>query len=784
MSKIKTDSSVCWKAIWIQSPIYGGPRTGAPCPYFRKAFSLDQPVAQATLHITALGLYEAEINGKKVGKGELTPGWTEYHKRLHFHSYDVTSLLQAGSNAIGAILGDGWFCGHVAWMNRQIYGDRPNLLAQLEIRHPDGSTRHIVSDGSWKTTTGPILESDLLMGESYDARREIGEWSLPSCDESHWQPALEVVPEVDPALSISPIAPVRRIQEIAPVSAKPIGDHTKRGAAGYLYDLGQNFAGRVRIRVQAGAGRALILRHGEMLENPGAVHTANLRQARATDVYVCKSGDWETWEPRFTYHGFRYVAIMGFNPGDLCEVKGVVLHNDLEETGKLSCSNPLLNQLAHCIRWGLKSNFIEVPTDCPSRDERMGWTGDAGFIVETATFFMDVRAFYKKYCRDIRDTQGTEGDVPLAAPMLYHGYEIGKPGDGGPAWSDAIFICPWAVYRTYGDLEVLRDNYPAMKAYHQYLAKNRVKDGIRSHPDADPWGGFGDWIALDGSGDDKAATPKDLIGTAFYARDAEIMARTAALLGLENEAQAHWRKREAIVRAFRNRFCTPEGFLYSDTQTSYVLALKFNLLPDAARATAAARLASKICSNKNHLATGLVGTPHLLDVLEDHGYLDMAYTLLEQETCPSWLYFVKNGATTMWERWDGWSPEQGFHTSKMNSFNNHAFGSVGAWMVRSMAGLSQEEDSAGYERIVFRPRPGGTIKHSEATLKTARGEVGIAWSLKDGTLAVEVVVPSGSTARMDPPAGFAAASPLEVGPGRHQWTLRKILSTSAIASDK
>jgi alpha-L-rhamnosidase len=747
------------QAKWIGSSITGGTIAMAPCPYLRKSFQMPQGIQSAQLSVTARGLYECEINGRRVGDLVFAPGWTNYRRTIQYQTYDVTALLREGENVLGAILGDGWFCGHVGWQKRQFYGERPGLLAQLSVVLADGSTVVIASDPSWKTSSGPILESDIMAGETYDARLEIGDWSAPAYDDAAWGAAL-VQPDSEATLVPMIGPPSRKFEELT----SPPGRKAKNWPPDALmYDFGQNFTGRVRLRVEAPRGTTFTLRFAEILDPDGNIYTENLRSARATDYYTCKGGGPEVWESRFTFHGFRHVEVRGCKPEFKVEVTGLVLHSDMAVTGHFACSNPLLNQLQHNILWGQKSNFLDVPTDCPQRDERLGWTGDAQVFIRTAAFNMDVRGFFHKWMRDVRDAQGAAGEIPCFCP------DIGgmDKSDGGPAWSDATIICPWTIYLCYGDRKILEDHYASMVRFMDFLAKDRCAGVIRSHPDVDAWGGFGDWLALDGGTKTEGMTPRDLIGTAFYAYDAGIMAEVARVLGRKDEAETYRVLREKIAEAFRRRFVTPDGLIMSGTQTAYVLALRFGLLAEETRPTAARELVRDIEQRKFHLATGFVGTPYLLSVLEENGHLDIAYKLLEQETFPSWLFPVKNGATTIWERWDGWTPEKGPQSKGMNSYNHYAYGAVGAWMVSSAAGLELDPQEPGYDHVIFRPRPGGTLTWAEARLQTRHGLAGIRWDLAGGTLKLKLTVPQGSRATLDLPATFASTQK-DFGPGEHE----------------
>lgn len=752
-------------AAWITSPLLGGPRTVAPALHYRRSFNLTVAhKGPVFLHLTALGLCECEINGQRVSDEVFTPGWTDYRKRVYYRSFDVTADLRTGENIIGVILGSGWYCGHVADRDRQFYGDHPALKCAIE--DANGSPL-VASDQDWTFTPGPILANDLLMGEAYDARRELGAWSSPGFADHDWQP---VTLRADPGIALerSPGPPVRR-QEILPAVAMAQPEDVPWQACRRRYDFQQNFAGRLRIRVSGTRGLTLRIRHAEMLDRDGSLYTANLRSALATDYYTLKGEGVETWEPRFTFHGFRYVEI-GW-PGTAAEVtlesvEGVVLHSEVPRTGSFECSHPLLNQLASNIRWGLKGNFLEVPTDCPQRDERLGWTGDAQAFIRTAAFFCDVRTFFHKWMQDLRDAQGPDGAVPPFAPFTG---SFGSPADGGPAWADATFICPWTIYLCYGDLQILREHYASMGRYLDYLAAHKVKDYIRCHPDLDPWGGFGDWLALDGSGRSDGGTPKDLIGTAFYAHAADIMSHTADLLGKPDEAIRYRELRRQIGDAFARRFITSEGFVIGGTQTGYVLALHFDLVPENLRIRTARELVRLIERNGHRIGTGFVGTPYILHVLESTGYLEVAYRLLEQEEFPSWLFPVKNGATTMWEHWDGWTPDKGFKDAGMSSFNHYAYGAVGDWMITTVAGLELDPAEPGYRHIRFKPRPGGSITHARASLQTARGQIAIEWKLVEQALHLVLEIPEGAQATLELPA-TTGCQPERLKSGTHNLT--------------
>jgi alpha-L-rhamnosidase len=738
-----------WSAQWIGATWRGAGQTGAPAPFLRRSFSLAKKPAAARLYISALGLYEAYLNGTRVGDDAFTPGWTDYRKRVQYQVYDVTSQLAAGENVIGAILGDGWYCGHIAAQGRQYYGDRPKLLAQLEVTYADGSREVIATDATWQVAAGPILESDLLMGESYDARQELTGWLAPKAAGA-WQPATIFL---DPGIELSPALtePVRRELDLTPQGVpRPLGGW---GSGGVLYDFGQNLVGTVTLRVKAPAGTTLKLRYGEMLDANGGLYVENLRSARATDCYTCK-GDpsGESWTSRFTFHGFRYAEISGIPKGVTLGADALVahvLHSTLPEAGEFSCSDPLINQLQHNIQWGQRGNYLEVPTDCPQRDERLGWTGDAQAFIRTGAWNRDVAAFFNKWQRDIADAQLATGAVPAVIPSV----DL-VPGDGGPAWADAAVICPWTIYQCYGDVALLRRHFEGLRRYVDYVGTMSL-DQVRLHPDLGHWGGFGDWLALDGSVVRDGATPKDLIATAFYARDAQLLADMARALGDTPAAVRYDELAARVAQAFQRRFVTADGLVTGNTQTSYVLALHFNLVPAALRPKLTAELVRDIRRRGNKLSTGFVGTPYLLHVLAREGQLDVAYQLLEQRQWPSWLYAVTQGATTIWERWDGWTKEKGFQDKAMNSFNHYAYGAVGDWLYQVVAGIELDPRSPAYQHFLLQPRPGGTLTSARAAHRSPHGEIVSSWRRIAETFEWDVTVPPNTTAtaRFPVPAG-------------------------------
>lgn len=767
-----------WKAKWVGAGLTGGPRTTIPAPYLRKSFAIPGAIQAARLYVTAVGLYECSINGQAVSEDVFTPGWTDYNKRIQYQVYDVTRLLHEGENAIGAILGDGWAVGHLGWGSRQNYADRPRLLAQLEVLLTDGRRITIVTDRTWKYQFGPLLENDFLMGEAYDARLEMPGWDKPGFDDKGWLP---VVLFADPgAVLVATNGPtVRRVGELTPIGEPVFRSNfsTQR----YLFDLGQNMVGRVRFKGSAPAGTTITLRFAEVLDADGSLYTANLRAARATDFYTFKGEGEEVWEPRFTFHGFRYVELSGY-PGEVTRdtITGVVLHSDMTPTGEFDCSDPLVNQLQHNIVWSQKGNFLDVPTDCPQRDERQGWTGDIQVFVRTAAFNFNIAGFMTKWLQDVADAQSEQGCIPPIVPKA-----IAQMDDGGPAWADAVIICPWTLYLAYGDRRLLETHYQTMTRFMDFLV-GTSPGYIRCAPDYEGWPGFGDWLSIN------ADTPRDLIGTAFLAYDAGLMAQIATVLGKTREAARYRQLFADVKKAFGARYLkgsqvkrSAEQFsemrkrvesadalsrgnlkatdygpissevfntdLFTPTQTSYVLALHFDLLPEKLRPLAVAELVADIERRGMHLSTGFVGSPYLPHVLSNNGRLDVAYALLNQKTWPSWLYAVTQGATTIWERWDGWTEENGFQDPEMNSFNHYAYGAIGAWLYNTVAGIEIDPAQPGYKHIILRPQPGGGLTRARGRLKTLYGDVVSDWKIANGAFDWTVVVPPNTTATLHLP---------------------------------
>jgi alpha-L-rhamnosidase len=733
-----------WKAQWVGAAYYGGPRTSSPTPYLRKEFNIQRQVISARLYATAVGLYECYLNGFRVGEAVLTPGWTDYSRHIQYQVYDVFELLRPDANTIGAILGDGWGVGHIAWVGRQRYVDRPQFLAQIVLSYSDGSKEIIKTDHTWKVTSGPILEADLLMGESYDARRELTGWSNPGYDDTAWC-SVEVFADQRANLVTTNGPTVKRQEELRPVNIREIPDFANPR---WIFDMGQNMVGWICLRVRGEKGRTITIRYAEALNPDGTLYTINLRTARNIDHYTLKGNEAEIWEPHFTFHGFRYVELLGF-PGVPTEetITGIVIHSEMSPTGTFECSDPLINQLQHNIVWGQKGNFVDVPTDCPQRDERLGWTGDAQVFIRTAAFNMNVASFFTKWTRDLEDAQYPDGAYPAVAPNP----SAWSIGDGGPAWADAGVICPWTIYQCYGDTRLLEERYESMQRFIEFLFQTS-QDGIRCYEDYKGWHGFGDWLALDGSDGREGATSKELIGTAFFAYSTRLMAGIAHILGKDADASRYQTLSEETRKAFVKRFVNEDGTLVGGTQTSYVLALEFDLLPKELRSLAATELVRNIRERDNHLSTGFVGTPYINWVLSAMGYLDIAYALLKQTSWPSWLYSVTQGATTIWERWDGWTHDKGFQDPGMNSFNHYAYGAVGAWMYAVIGGIDIDPEHPGYKHIIMRPQPGGGLTYATAEFQSMYGAIKSAWTQKGDRFDWQITVPANTTATIYVPA--------------------------------
>lgn len=726
-----------------------------PAPLLRREFDVRAEVRRARLYITALGVYEAQLNGTTIGDHVMAPGWTSYHHQLRYQTFDVTGLLQEGCNALGAMLGDGWFRGRLGFGGgrRNIYGDRLALLAQLEIAYADGTTERIITNESWRASTGPILASDIYDGETYDARLEHEGWSGPDYDDEDWAPVRLI--EWNLNTLVAPLGPpLRRIEFISPIEilTSPSGKT--------ILDFGQNLVGKLRLSVQGPAGKTITLRHAEVLQH-GELSIRPLRFAKATDRYTLKGEGMETWEPRFTFHGFRYAEVENW-PGELKldNVDAVVCHSDMERTGWFESSDSLINRLHENVVWSMRGNFFDVPTDCPQRDERLGWTGDLQVFAPTASFLYDASGFLHSWLQDLAaDQQDAGGLVPIVIPNVLAG-----PPTAAAAWGDAAVIVPWVLYQRFGDQSILATQFKSMRAWVDHVAdlagERRLWDqGFQ----------FGDWLdpAAPPENPGAARTSHPLVATAYFARSAELVGRSAGVLGLAEEESHYLSLANEVREAFAKEYITPAGRVLNDAQTAYALAIEFGLLPTPEqRQHAAERLRELVQEDGYHIETGFVGTPLICDALCNTGNYAAAYRLLLQQECPSWLYPVTMGATTIWERWDSMLPDGSVNPGEMTSFNHYALGAVADWLHRTVGGIAPAEP--GYRRIAMRPRPGGGLNHASARHCTPYGITECAWRINNGSIEVNITVPPNTTASVSLPG--RDAEPVEAESGAHSWS--------------
>ncbi|MFI2650967.1 family 78 glycoside hydrolase catalytic domain [Micromonospora fulviviridis] len=698
-------------------------------PLLRRGFRVDGQIARARIYATALGVYRLSLNGRRVGDHELAPGWTDYRRRVQYQTYDVTGQLRQGDNALGAMLGDGWYSGTIASFGTDHYGSRPHLNAQLVIDYTDGRTETIATDGSWRATPGPFLQSDLIQGETYDARRLPPGWDAPGFADTGWSAAILDDPGATGPIVAQADPPVRVVQEL------PARALTQPTPGTWIFDLGQNMVGKVRLKVDGPAGTTVRIRHAEVLNPDGTAYTANLRSARATDLYTLRGGGAEVYEPTFTFHGFRYVELTGF-PGtpDLTTVTGLVMHTDGGLTSEFQTSNAMVNQLHSNITWGQRGNFLSIPTDTPARDERLGWTGDINVFAETATFNMDSLTFLGKWLQDLRDAQSANGAYPDVAPRACC-------GDGATGWADAGITVPYTLWQRYGDTRVVEEHYASMARYASWLQS--TSSGNR-RTNAGP---YLDWLNLEDP------TPAGVIGTAYYAYTIRLLGEMAAAIGRDDDAARYAALAKDIAQAFVDTYVADDGTVQGDSQTGYVLAIGMNLLPEPLRSKAADRLVANVRRHDWHLSTGFLGTPDLLPALSDTGHADVAYRLLLNDTYPSWGYEIGKGATTVWERWNSIMPDGSFGDVSMNSFNHYAYGAVGDWMYRTIAGIQPDPGNPGYTHLTFAPQPGGGLTSARASYRAAQGIIGSDWSLDGrGDMRLRLTVPGNTTATVRIPA--------------------------------
>jgi len=753
-----------WKAQWIAGPEdqTGSEAGPMPATMVRKSFAIGGAVKRATVYVTGLGLYELHLNGRRVGNHLLAPEFTAYDKRIQYQAFDVTDLVVTGENAVGAMLGDGWngeyFFGMPMRQAQRPFGGRRGLIMRLDVELADGRTQMIVTDASWRATrNGPLCSGSLYNGEVYDARMEMPGWDRAGFDDRLWNQAVPADYLASANLVWQRNEPIQVVQELKPVKM------TEPKAGVFVFDMGQNMVGWCRVVVRGPAGTTVTLRYAEMLNDDGTIYTANLRAARQTDTYTKRTGDEEIYEPHFTYHGFRYVELTGleykpwrYNPSykpQASDVVGRVFHSAAPEAGRFQCSSDLTNQIMHMIVWVQRGNLHGIPTDCPQRDERAGWMGDIQAFSQTAMFNMDVAGFFSKWVLDVRDSQTDEGRYPNFAPM-----DRTRWAGGTPAWADAGTVVPWRMYQNYGDTRMLEEHYESARRWVDYVhSKNPNllwEKALGSN--------FNDWLngdtlVMEGWPKTGGAVPSRVLATAFLAHSAEIVAKMAAVLGRPDEARKYGRLFEGIKAAFNEKYVKPDGRIEGDTQAGYALALQFNLLPDALRPKAAKHMVDQFARYNGHMSTGIQTSHRLMLELTRNGYNKEAYRLLNLRTCPSWGFMIDQGATTVWERWDGYVKGRGFQDPKMNSFNHWALGSVGEWIWRCVVGISPDESNPGYKHFTIAPEPGGGLTWARGEYKSIRGAIISDWRLENGAFRLDVTVPVNTTATVSLPTKDAGS---------------------------
>jgi alpha-L-rhamnosidase len=729
-------SSEEWKADWITPDLKGINPLSEEAFLLRKEFTLKPSITSARIYGTGVGLYELFLNGERVGDELLAPGWTSYHKRLQYQTYDVTGQLQNGSNALGIILADGWYKGNLVRENhRNIYGDSRGAFFQIHVTYNDGSEEVIVTDTTWKASTGPILFSEIYHGETYDARLEKEDWSKPTFNDQDWSNTITQEMPITQLVAQENV-PTRVTEVLKPIEAfvTPSGET--------VIDMGQNMVGRIRFTVSAPKGTRIVLKHAEVLDKDGNIYFGNLKLAKQKVEYITKGEGTETFAPHFTFQGFRYVKVEGY-PGQekglpLENFVGEVIHSDMDPAGEFECSNSLINRLQKNIVWGQRGNFLDVPTDCPQRSERLGWTADAQVFIQTALFNYQGGSFFTKWLRDLKADQLPDGNVPFVIPNV-------EGGVGSAAWGDAATIIPWTLYQTYGDKRLLAEQYDSMKAWVEYIrrqGKNEYLWNTGFH--------FGDWLALDAKENSfVGATPKDLIATVFYAYSTRILRDAAEVLGKSEEVQEYSELLNKIIEQFNHEFVSPSGRLVSPTQTAHVVALMFDMIDGKAKERTAHELNELILQNDYHLNTGFVGTPYLCFALSKGGYHETAVKLLMKDDYPSWLYQIKKGATTVWEHWDSIKPDGSFWSDQMNSFNHYAYGSIGNWMYKTIAGLDMDPVSPAYKKIRIEPKFAGIhLTYAKAVYDSMYGKICSSWRLTQEEVEIEVEIPANTTAEI------------------------------------
>lgn len=722
-----------WIANWITSAKTNEVKDLDPCPFFRKDFEVNDNVKCVRIYSTCLGVYQLYLNGNKVSGDLFAPGWTSYNKRLLYQTYDVAKQIVSGKNTIGAILGNGWYKGNLLTFNgedppisKDNYDNRLEFLMQMHITYKNGKEEVVITDNSWKSAYGPIIMSDIYIGEIYDSRLEMDGWATPNFDESNWK-YVKITDAVKNLVSQESL-PVRKVKELIPTQI------FKSPSGGTLIDMGKNMVGWVKFHVTGKAGDKVILQHGEVLDKEGNLFTANLRTAKQIIEYTLNGKNEEVFEPHFTYQGFRYIRIIDYpNEPNIKDFTGIVISSVLEQTLNFRCSNQMINQLQSNILWSQLGNFLSVPTDCPQRDERLGWTGDAQIFISTACFNMNAAPFFSSWLKDLKLDQLNNGTVPYVVPNTVKDLNIGVAG-----WGDAATICPWTLYLIFGDKRILEDQYNSMKAWVEYIKSQTDNTFIWEKGFQ-----FGDWLSLDGK------TPNDYIATAYFAYSTSILVKVATVLNNTIDASTYSKLYKNIINAFRKEYITPTGRIAVSTQTAHVLALAFNLIEKKHIKRTINTLVNLIKENNNHLTTGFLGTPYLCTVLSEYGYNDVAYMLIQQTTYPSWLYEVSKGATTMWEHWDSIKEDGSICCPDMNSFNHYAFGAVGDWLYSIAGGIRVDEDNPGYKHIIIKPQIGPYIDFVCVEYESIYGKIKCNWKkTKNNNMSINITIPANTTASL------------------------------------
>ena len=745
-----------WAAKWIGGPVIGGEEA---FPALRKTFACGKRVRKARLYASGVGMYCLFINGQPVTDEVLLPNFNAYDSWIQYQTFDVTPLLTRGENAVGGWLGNGYYKGRVNFPERperrNIYGDRLGLIAEIVMEYDDGTEERVVTDGSWRVSESPFLRAEIYDGEVYDARREQRGWSDATFDDSAWGRA-SIIPIDQKLLTARCSVPVKVVERLAPVALiqTPLGER--------VLDFGQNFAGWIRFETSAPEGTELLFQFGEALDKDGNFYRDNMRTALAELRYTASGGQ-QSFAPTFTFFGFRYVRVTGW-PGEInmADFTGEVVHSVMERTGSFTCSDERVNRLFLNALWGQRSNFVDTPTDCPQRDERLGWTGDAQVFCATACMNMESDAFYRKYLYDLWKEQQKVGYVPVVVPNILYGLPFWNMTTTG--WGDAATIIPWTLYLYFGDIAILEAQYDSMRAWVDYMRQADL-DGVNRY------GGqhLGDWLAQDTKDPDSVfgLTPTDLIATAYYAYSTMILAKAAKRIGKEEDAAYYTELAGRIREAFRDEYVSANGRVVSETQTAQLLPLHMDLVLPEQRGTVIRHLAERIRIDKVLLNTGFLGTPYLCPVLSENGLNEYAYALLLSTECPSWLYAVERGATTIWERWNSVKEDGSFGPVSMNSLNHYAFGSIAEWMYRYAAGINPVEEAPGFKRIRIAPMPNDCLQYVDCSIRTQYGMLRSAWSLDSGRIVLEFEIPFNTTAEIHLPDAEDVADILENGMSVH-----------------